>query len=143
VTLPVGTSTICAYGINTGPGGPALLGCKNATVSPSIADAGRVPFGNFEAAVGTPGTITITGWAIDPDTKDPISVHIYVGSVGIAYWADKDRGDVGAAYPAAGSRHGFSQQITVSPGTYSVCAYAINNGNGGHTLLGCRNVSVG
>ncbi|MFJ6531888.1 hypothetical protein [Microbacterium sp. NPDC091662] len=143
LTLPVGTSTICAYGINAGPGGHTLLGCKTATVAPPTSDAGRAPFGNFESAAGTPGTITVTGWAIDPDTKDPISVHIYVGAVGLAYWADKERGDVGAAYPASGSRHGFSQQITVSPGTYSVCAYAINNGAGGHTLLGCRNVAVG
>ena len=143
LTLPVGTSSICAYAINTGPGGHSLLGCKNATVPPPAADPGRVPFGNFEAAVGTPGTITVSGWAIDPDTADAISVHVYVGAVGLAYWANKERADVGAAYPAFGPRHGFVQQITVSPGTYPVCTYAINNGAGGHTLLGCKSVVVG
>ncbi|WP_181155799.1 MULTISPECIES: hypothetical protein [unclassified Microbacterium] len=143
VTLPVGTSSICAYGINTGAGGHTLLGCKSATVTAPASDPGRAPFGNFEAAVATPGTITVGGWAIDPDTSDSISVHIYVGAVGLAYWADKERADVGAAYPAYGTRHGFAQQITVAPGTYSVCAYGINNGAGGHTLLGCRTVAVG
>jgi hypothetical protein len=27
--IPVAGGTVCAYGINTGPGGNALLGCKN------------------------------------------------------------------------------------------------------------------
>ena len=142
LTLPVGKSTVCAYGINTGAGGHTLLGCKEATVAAPSVDGGRTPFGNFEAATASPGAITVSGWAIDPDTTNPIAVHIYVGAAGTAYMADKDRSDVAAFYPAYGTRHGFVQQVAVAAGTHTVCAYAINDGAGGHTLLGCKTVAV-
>jgi hypothetical protein len=32
VAATPGSHQVCAYGINTGPGGPALLGCRTVTV---------------------------------------------------------------------------------------------------------------
>ncbi|MGN7976938.1 hypothetical protein ACTJJ4_05145 [Microbacterium sp. 22195] len=144
VSIPSGTSTICVYGINTGPGGHSLLGCKQVTnsVAPPVVDRGRAPYGNYEALIGGAGTATVAGWVIDPDTTDPITIHIYVDGVGQPYTADIARPDVAAAYPGTGSNHGFYQTIPMSAGSHGVCVYGINNGTGGHTLLGCRTVTV-
>jgi len=144
VAIPSGASTICVYGINTGPGGHSLLGCKQVTtsVTPPVVDRGRAPFGNYEALIGGAGSATVAGWAIDPDTTDPIAIHIYVDGVGTQYMADIARPDVAAAYPGTGSSHGFYQTIPMSAGSHGVCVYGINNGAGGHTLLGCRTVTV-
>ena len=53
-------------------------------------------------------------------------------------WANAARPDVGAAYPAAGANHGFTLGLAASPGTRSVCAYAVNVGRGSSQRIGCR-----
>ena len=83
-------------------------------------------------------TARIAGWAIDPDTGSPIDVHLYVGSIGTNGTASTYRGDVGAAYPAYGPYHGFDRVVPVDPTGKDVCAYAINQGAGTTTALGCR-----
>lgn len=142
-TVPTtpGPHRVCAYAINVGPGYTTTLGCSTVTV-PGSADLGRPPFGNFDAAIVNGSTAAVSGWAIDPDTTEPIPVHLYVGGVGAAYVADKSRDDVGAVYPMYGVAHGFSEQLQLPSGRSDVCAYAINTGAGGHTFLGCRSVSV-
>ncbi|KRA22508.1 hypothetical protein ASD65_17110 [Microbacterium sp. Root61] len=137
-----GVHRVCAYGINVGPGGHIELGCKSVTV-PGTVDLGRPPIGVFEGLSVSGNNAVASGWAIDPDTTSPIAVHIYIGSVGAAFTADKIRTDVGNAYPASGANHGFGEQLTLPDGQSDVCVYAINNGVGGHTLLGCRSVMVG
>jgi hypothetical protein len=143
LTLPPGVSTVCAYAINTGAGGHTALGCRSATVTPTIVDRGRAPTGNYESLVVDGNTATAAGWALDPDTAAPIKVHLYVGSVGAEYTADKSRPDLVPFYPELGPNHGFSEKLTLPTGTTQVCAYAINNGVGGHTFLGCRSAYVG
>ncbi|MFF2488797.1 hypothetical protein ACFVSU_20520 [Microbacterium sp. NPDC058062] len=142
VTLPVGTTQVCAYAINNGAGGHAFLGCKSATVVDMAPDLGRAPFGNFESVTVSGNVATASGWAIDPDTAAPIKVHLYAGATGTEYTADKARADVGASYPASGPNHGFSEKLTLQAGTTQICAYAINTGAGGHTFLGCRSATV-
>jgi len=137
-----GVRTICAYAINTGPGGNLALGCKTVTVPTVIADQGRPPIGNLDSVQAVAGGIRVTGWAIDPDTVGPIAVHIYVDAAGTAYQADKQRNDVAMVYPAYGASHGIDQTIATSKGTHNVCVYAINNGAGGNVVLGCRSILV-
>lgn len=143
VAVGPGSHSVCVYGINTGVGGNVQFACSTVTVTAGgNVDQGRPPFGNFEAASATVGKITAAGWAIDPDTADPIAVHVYVDAAGAAYTANQPRSDVGAAYPASGSNHGFTASVSATPGVHNVCAYAINNGAGGNVLLGCRSVTV-
>ncbi|AWB95914.1 hypothetical protein DCE93_09765 [Agromyces badenianii] len=138
-----GPHSVCAYGINTGPGGPALLGCTTVIVPGHyINDLGRAPFGGLEAAIAKPGAIDVGGWAIDPDTSAPIAVHVYVDSFSVGITANLARTDVGNVYPAYGPTHGFWTTVTTTAGTHNVCAYAINNGAGGNVLLGCTTVTV-
>jgi hypothetical protein len=143
VSLPAspGTRNVCAYAINTA-GPPALLGCKQVELTGGIADQRRAPIGNLEVIQGSSGTVSVSGWALDPDTVAPIAVHVYVGSAGAAITADGERADVAAVYPAYGSRHGFAWSGSAAPGTHTVCAYAINNGLGGNVLLRCGTVTV-
>ncbi len=130
-----GSHTVCAYGINTGPGGNALLGCK-------VVDVPASPFGSLDLASGDgPGQIHLSGWAIDPDTDGPIQVHVWVNGTPVAAGTAGDsRPDVGAAYPGYGSDHGYSLEV---PGTVgdTVCVYGINTGPGGNALIGCEVVS--
>lgn len=104
------------------------------------------PFGSLDAATTGMGAIEVAGWTIDPDTSDPIDVHLYVdGRWGTQTTANVARSDVGRAVPGYGNAHGYTARIAnLSPGTRRVCAYAINVGPFGATnpLLGCADVAV-
>jgi hypothetical protein len=131
-----GTHQVCAYGINVGSGGNALLGCRSVTV-PSGS-----PFGSIDVAAGGFGSVQVGGWAIDPDTALPIDVHVYVDGQIAVTTASGARPDVGAVFPGYGSAHGFGTAVPASGGAHQVCAYGINVGLGGNALLGCRLVVV-
>jgi hypothetical protein len=142
VTVPAGPGVrqVCVYGINVGPSGNgnALLGCRTVRVGN--------PFGNFEGYRLGNGTITVTGWAIDPDTTGPVDIHVYIDGNGAgAGKANLSRPDVGQAYPAYGPNHGFDITVPISGGPHRVCVYAINTGSAGTTNpeLGCIQVDIG
>lgn len=139
LTSAPGLQNVCAYGINVKIGSNVLLSCTQVFV-PAATDPGRPPFGNIDAVAVTGDSVWVGGWALDPDSREPIEVHVYVGATGTAHRADADRPDIAAVYPGYGSAHGFSVTATLPPGQSQVCVYAINDGAGGHTLLGCRNV---
>jgi N-acetylmuramoyl-L-alanine amidase len=102
------------------------------------------PQGNLDGVVGGLGSVTLSGWVFDPDVPaESISVHVYVdGRPLAALSANRMRADIGAAYPWAGSRHGFSATLTLTPGKHTVCTYGINRSYGSNKLLGCRAVTV-
>ena len=100
------------------------------------------PFGSLDGAQRTASGMRVGGWAIDPDVVAPISVHVYsngtyVGSLS----ASSPRSDVGAVFRPYGSGHGFQGTVTSRPGRQTVCAYGINTGAGGNSLLGCTSVA--
>jgi hypothetical protein len=146
-TMPAtpGVHQVCAYGINSGPGGATFLGCVPVTVPNTpggIQEQGRLPVGHIDSAAVSGKDITVSGWALDPDTTAAIDVHVYVDSVSVGVKADSPRPDVGAAYPAYGPNHGFSKVMTTTSGSHQVCAYGINSGPGGAAFLGCLTVVV-
>lgn len=137
VTIPVGTSDICLYGIGADGGGNAQLACK------TVSTASGPPVGNIETATATLGSATLTGWTLDPDTPSSIDVHAYVnGRWGGALAANLDRPDVARAYPGYGAAHGFSATVSVPSGRSEVCLYAYNVRFGSNSLLGCRTVNA-
>jgi hypothetical protein len=74
----------------------------------------------------------------------PLSVHVYVnGGWGGAYRADRPSAAAAAAYPGAGTAHGYDLLLSpAGPGHYEVCAYAINTAGGTvNTKLGCETVT--
>ena len=78
VVIGAGNHQVCVYAINVGPTATnPLLGCR--TVS-------GTPTGNFESVSRTGNSVRLTGWALDPDTANPVTVHVYVdGGWGGAY----------------------------------------------------------
>jgi GH25 family lysozyme M1 (1,4-beta-N-acetylmuramidase) len=134
-----GTHSVCLYAIDTSvPNLHTDLGCRSLTLTPNL------PVGWFDSArVGSDGTLTVAGWAFDPDTPTAAShVDAYVdGRFGQSITANGSRPDIGNAFPAAGSNHGFTATTQVAPGTHSVCLYAIDTYFPNlHTDLGCRSV---
>jgi hypothetical protein len=133
--LSAGVHQVCAVVPNQGSTGTARnLGCRSVTVP------GGAPFGNFEVLTRSGTTARLIGWAIDPDVADAVELHVYVnGGFGAVARADRNRPDVGAAFPGYGAEHGFDLSITIPSGTAEVCVYAINVGAGStNPRLGCR-----
>ena len=130
-----GINTVCAYGIDIAPpGANKALACR------AVAGMSGSPVGVVDSISAANGTISAAGWAYDPDTMEPIPVHIYVDSSGAAYTASNARPDVGRVYPAYGPNHGYALNVVASPGTHQVCVYGINIGPGSNVLLGCKSV---
>ena len=138
MTLPAGAYNVCFYGIGVGSGGNALLGCRNVTVTGPVNHA---PIGVIDAAEPFGGThVRVSGWAMDPDTQNPIAVHAFVdGRLVEGTLASISRGDVGAAY-GNGPNHGYQIDVPTTPGHHQVCMYGIDSAGGFNPLLTCRNI---
>ncbi|MDT5233699.1 MAG: hypothetical protein QOI39_4199, partial [Mycobacterium sp.] len=140
-----GYHTVCVVGMNDDLGLPnTTLGCIGAVV-PGLVSGQAVPRGHLEIAWPATGAVQVGGWALDADTTDPITVHIYVdGAFRAAIPAAGNRPDVGAAFPGMGDAHGFGAFVTgFYGGVHTVCAYAINAGGGVNPQLGCAKVTLG
>ncbi len=138
VSLLGGTKSVCAFAINQGPGAVNThLGCRDVTIR-----SGN-PFGSFDTTRAAPGSVTATGWALDPDTRSAVTTHVYVdGRLRTTATADGNRPDVERAHPGYGSARGWSTTVSgLAGGPHEVCVYAINAGPGNaNPLLGCRTV---
>jgi SpoIID/LytB domain protein len=128
-----GNHRVCLYAINVRGGGNSLLECRTVFVPSN-------PFGNIDVVASGAGGLRVAGWAIDPNTAEPIDVHVYVGPAGTAVHADRPRPDLAGPFPSAGTAHGFDTTVAGASGQ-SVCVYAINSGPGANVLLGCRAAS--
>lgn len=103
------------------------------------------PFGDLNSAtIVSPGQLLVRGWAIDPDTAAPITVHVNVGSQSFAFTANVTRADVGEVYRDFGAQHGFEAIIDVSAlsGEQQVCLYGIDNAGGASSQIECQVVNV-
>ena len=69
------------------------------------------PMGALESVSLLPGGVKVDGWALDPETVDPVSVEISVDGAPLGITADVDRPDIAATYPFYGAAHGFSETI--------------------------------
>lgn len=141
VRVAGGVHTVCVYGINVGPGSNTTFRCLTAVFNGVGAD-NVSPVGSVDVVSATGTSVTVKGWALDPDTVSPVAVHIYVGPTGTAFTSDKYRADIARAYPLYGASHGFSATVTGPAGTSDVCAYAIDTNGGANTLLGCKSVTL-
>ncbi|MDY1004985.1 hypothetical protein [Curtobacterium sp. CFBP9011] len=136
--VPAGSHRICVTGTNIGKGSNATIGsCSTVNVP------GSRPIGSFERATVTPTAVTVTGWALDGDSKSPIRVEVTVDGVAKRVAADGSRPDVAKLYPIYGSARGFTVSVPASRGTHEVCVKALNTGSGNYSpRLGCKTVTV-
>ncbi len=120
------------------------------------------PFGYFDNLIAVPatqggtnadGTVTqptppgirVRGWAIDPDTTDPVNVTLSLDGAPLgSYAADTDSPDVAQAYPGFGPAHRYDVTVpVVDGGSHTVCVVVPNVGYGtGPTNLGCKDVTL-
>jgi hypothetical protein len=136
-TAGPGTHQICAYAIDATSGANLPMGCRYVTV------VNKNPLGNFESLTVSGSTVTLSGWAMDPDVVGPIDVHFYVnGNWGGVISTTGIRSDVARAYPGTGDQHGFSRSFVAGPGTHKICAYAIDTATKANADMGCRYVTV-
>jgi hypothetical protein len=110
----------------------------------------RAPFGYIDSASATDRSVTVAGWALDPDTTSPIAVHVYVdqgsaGQTSTAFMANLPRPDVDAVFHK-GVNHGYSATVPVPLGAHQICVWALNDyggpGSAGNVPIGCRNVNL-
>lgn len=141
-----GTHTVCAMVRNIGAGASSTAGCATSTVpAPSAADLVHYPKGKLESADVAANTVTVKGWAVDPDAANtPLRILATVdgrasspaGLVAVA------RPDVATAQHA-GPKQGYQFTLTLANGQHSVCTAAANLGPGAPNNLGCTTVQVG
>lgn len=135
VAVGPGDHSVCAYAINVYAGNNVALGCRTVTTN---------PFGSFDVMNAVGGGVQVAGWALDPNTVDPIEVHAYVdGSFAASIRASSSRTDLAAPYPGLGTDHGFSALVPAGGGNHNVCLYAINVGPGTNRLISCRQIVLG
>ena len=133
-----GKQSLCVTALSLTRGKDVSLGCRTVTIrNPS-------PVGALDSVAATPGTVTVRGWAFDPDTSTAASdVRITVGGTRIGtVHTDVTRSDVNRVHRVTGT-HGFATSIaTVKTGSQSVCAVAVNVRNGSDTRLSCRTATI-
>jgi hypothetical protein len=139
-TAAVGNHTVCVRAVDTAGGGETAIGCGSATVAPAFPN--RPPVGVIDNATVALGQVTVTGWAFDPDTANPIRVHFYVDGEWTSWTtADRPRPDVGTVY-GNGDLHGYSVTFPASPGGHTVCTYGIDPVAEPNPQLACRAFTV-
>lgn len=111
----------------------------------NISSSGNAPTGWLDSVTSEGvGKIRVRGWTLDADSPTTsLDVHVYIGGAagdskaeGHVIKANQARSDIAAAYPGAGSAHGFDAVINTSKsGDQPVYVYGINVGGGGNALL--------
>lgn len=143
-------------GINTGPLSPpsAPIAIAGAPPPPPPDVAGTTaqpPLGILDEVVVDGRTIRVRGWALDPDTAQPIGIAygtVIFGQAGIVRvgLTGLPRPDVAATVHPNGADSGFDLAVDVPPGSHTVCVAALDHdgsgSTGGLTNLGCRDVVV-
>lgn len=143
VKASAGTHEVCVDGINAGRTGVTRnIDCKTVKVNARTRVQAARPFGALDEITSDGSQAKLVGFAIDPDTKKPINVDIYVdGEYTQTTRAGRSRADINRRYDM-GKRHGFADTVNLRPGTHEVCAHAVNNGEGLNRKLGCGTAVV-
>lgn len=138
VPASAGNHRLCVYALNVGTGtSNTELGCWTAT-------AGGNPVGAVTGTTTGLKKITMSGWTVDPDTTDPIWLHVYVdGKFSTGVLANASSSELGI-FGTYGANHGYTFTVPADNGSHEVCVYALNTRSGNaNTTLSCQNVVVG
>ncbi|MGI9602406.1 MAG: hypothetical protein ACR2QE_11005 [Acidimicrobiales bacterium] len=130
-----GVRRICALTATGAGRGMQSLGCTLLTVR-------HDPLATMAPLERDGESVTMRGWAFDPDRAESIGVHAYVdGTFAGGGRADRHRLDVAAVYP--GRTHtGFEVRLPVASDAQELCVFAIGVGRGGNRSLGCHPIPV-
>ncbi|HET6209142.1 MAG TPA: hypothetical protein VFD94_02105, partial [Jatrophihabitans sp.] len=149
-TVPAvpGPHRVCASAGNVNLGADGTLGCLSVLVpglTPAQIAAHR-PFGMLDRASVSGTTVSLVGWAADPDNlSQPLAITATVdGKPAVLTSAQaQSRPDV-VLVKHTGPNQGYLLTTTVTAnGLHTVCSSAANLSVGNPTTLGCAIVRVG
>lgn len=113
---------------------------------------GHSPDGSC-AIEGRTGGVYVRGWTLDKDSKStPLNVHVYIGGPagvgeghpGIIANAYRPDVPISLADAALGDYHGLDVFVPTSKsGPQDIYVYAINVGEGDHSLIGQARINIG
>ena len=122
------------YAIDSAYGDNTTLGCRTVGNRPPVGYADSV---TWNPSFSGPGSISVRGWALDPDAPGVSSgIALYVDNQGIPGTAALSRPDVNAALGVPG-QHGYLATLGSGPGRHSVCLYGTDTAGGPPTALTC------
>ncbi len=136
VQLPAGLQDLCIVANNVGEGSHSFFSCQK------LEPMTGTPIGYVNNWIPIPGGVKLTGWTIDPDTSDAVTVRVKSnGNVVSRFEASAHRNDIGQRYPGYGSAHAFYVEVPLPAGAQEVCVVSNNVGPGKTKTLGCRAVT--
>jgi len=101
------------------------------------------PMGELQTVTAANNSVTVTGWAVDPDfASAPVTVRIYGAGWSQNVTANSPSTKANAAFTGAGSNHGFAVTLPASVGQQDVCVDVVNQGQGSQVALECIAVNV-
>jgi len=101
------------------------------------------PFGRLDDAQGGDGRLSVTGWAVDPDSSQVVEVLPAVdGVVAGPAAVGVERPDVHPGHTPYPMGSGFAVTVEAAPGQREVCVVVRNQQAGTDLPLGCRTVTV-
>jgi hypothetical protein len=129
-----GTHSVCVIGLNVYGGVNSAPICRTITV------LSGAPLGVIDTAVAGPGTITLQGWAFDPDSTAAITVNITLdGQADGHVTADGLKTGLNAVFPGYGDNHDFTANLAgVTGGAHTVCIVGVDIGPGANSSPICR-----
>lgn len=137
IPADTGSNQVCVWAKNIAAGSDTRLSCQEIRVP--TAD----PDGQIKDLWTTPGKISAWGWAADPETSEPIDLHVRVdGTQWHVIHADSPYQAMPSLMPGVGLNHGFGMVLSVAPGPHEICIWAKNFGEGNDKRLTCQNVTV-
>ncbi len=103
------------------------------------------PLGITTRITGGEDSVTVSGWAYDPDEPEAaLTVQVWIGNELHELAADRPVPDMSGIAPAAGIDHGFEAEIpTECIGQQTVLVIAMNLGEGSDSLIGSNRVLIG
>jgi hypothetical protein len=139
MSIAAGRHTVCVRAENAlgTPGTPVTLPCRVLVVHDAT--------GTVASVARSGRTVTLRGWALDPDTRTAARASLYVdGRLVSTVVANGYRSDVARAVPGYGSYHGYRLVRTLTRGTHRLCVVSRNvPGTLGSTrTVACRTVTV-
>jgi cell wall-associated NlpC family hydrolase len=154
MSLPAvpGSHTVCVTAVDIGAGANFTMRCWNVVVPvppgtiPTAAQiAAESPMGYLDTATASGNTVTLTGWAADPDSlSQPLKITVTRDGVAAVITSATVVARPDVVYARhTGPKPGFSLTTTMANGSHRMCATAVNIGVGLNKLLGCRSVWVG
>ena len=119
----------------------AVMGCPTVYVSDPT---GKSPVGGLDLIRPDPGTITVRGWALDPETSAAVTVDVLVDGARVAsVSANQASTSVPSSYAGSvGTAHGWATVVPgVLAGSHDVCMSIRNIGQGYDVLQQCYRTS--